>query len=130
MGDNRNRWTPEEDAILREHRDHGASWEGFRELLPGRSRFAIISRRNALGIRMSEGARGRMLSERKHALDRRTPPGLRRRVPSAPWSDEQRIALVRLATEMVDACGHDLRECLQELARVIGEHRRGARCRS
>ena len=105
------RWSDEENAAILANPEHGAEWRGWTRLLPGRSKSAIKQRRVALGVAAKQG-------RRKRAQE-----------PSEPWTDEQRVALVRLATEMVDACGHDLRECLQELARVIGEHRRDARCR-
>lgn len=43
-------WTPEEDAILREHAAKGPKWEGLRELLPKRTYNAICNRRQMLGI--------------------------------------------------------------------------------
>lgn len=103
------RWSEEENAAILANPEHGAEWRGWLKLLPGRSKSAIRQRRIALGVAAKRGRRKR-------------PPELPE--PSEPWSDEQRVALVRLATEMVDACGHDLRECLEELARVIDEHRK------
>ena len=43
-------WTEEELAALREHYpSHGPSWEGWSELLHGRSYSAIVSRASVLG---------------------------------------------------------------------------------
>lgn len=46
MGNQQNRtpWTPEEDRLLCENYSHGPSWEGWSEILPGRSRDSIKSR--------------------------------------------------------------------------------------
>lgn len=119
-------WTPEEDAFLRENREHGPSWEGYRRAMPGRTEIAIASRRKKLGITFKHGERRaynqywkRLRFGRKG--EAATPPPRR---ASAPWTDEQRVALVRLATEMVDACDHELPECLEELGRIIAEWRR------
>lgn len=47
------RWGPGEDAKLARHYpDHGADWDGWEGLLPGRSRRAIQCRAQDLGVRM------------------------------------------------------------------------------
>ena len=49
------RWTAEEDALVREHYpSHGATWEGWRELLPNRSLNAIRVHANGLGTLASK----------------------------------------------------------------------------
>lgn len=45
-------WVPaEDDALTGHYPTHGPVWEGWRELLPGRSARAISARASALGIR-------------------------------------------------------------------------------
>lgn len=46
------RWTPNEDELLREHYPkHGPSWDGWRRVLPTRSRWAVMRRAKRLGVR-------------------------------------------------------------------------------
>ena len=62
------RWTAAEDAALLDHFcDHGGSWDGWDELLPGRSRAAIWARAHSLGIRMSKAARSESHSRGQRA---------------------------------------------------------------
>lgn len=47
-----NGWTPDEDDILRElYPEHGPSWDGWMKVLPTRSRRAVMTRANRLGMR-------------------------------------------------------------------------------
>lgn len=47
-------WTEEEDAALMAgYGKHGARWEGWKMILPGRSHSSIGARANRLGLRMS-----------------------------------------------------------------------------
>lgn len=47
------RWTPEEDEAVRMHfSEHGAKWDGWKTLLPGRTSKAISVRAHALGVRL------------------------------------------------------------------------------
>lgn len=58
MAGGRVRWTPEEDAMLREHFPrHGAGWGGWAEVLPGRSERAIVLRAFRLCIGVSPSVR-------------------------------------------------------------------------
>lgn len=46
------RWTADEDELLRElYPEHGPSWDGWRRVLPTRSRWAVKSRAKKLGLR-------------------------------------------------------------------------------
>lgn len=50
------RWTPNEDELLREHYpEHGPSWDGWRRVLPTRSRRAVQTRAKKLGIKVQTG---------------------------------------------------------------------------
>lgn len=50
------RWTPDEDELLREHYpEHGPSWDGWRRVLPTRSRWAVQTRAKKLGIKVQTG---------------------------------------------------------------------------
>ena len=52
MGD---RWTPDEDALLREYYPrHGPKWEGWEMLLPRRSHSSIAGRACKIGVRMRD----------------------------------------------------------------------------
>ena len=84
------RWTAAEDAALLDHFcDHGGGWDGWDELLPGRSRAAIWARAHSLGIRMSKAARSESHSRGKTCaeIDRmhHRHPGTARRVLVARW---------------------------------------------
>lgn len=47
------RWTPEEDEAVRTYfSEHGAKWEGWKAILPGRTSKAISIRAHTLGIRL------------------------------------------------------------------------------
>lgn len=78
------RWTPEEDAMLREHFPrHGAGWGGWAEVLPGRSERAIVLRAFRLCIGVSPSVRSahhRAAAMRREA-DRRTANGLQNGMP-------------------------------------------------
>ena len=51
LGPGRSRWKVSELAVLQEHYiNRGASWIGWEKLLPGRSRDAIWSKANSLGL--------------------------------------------------------------------------------
>lgn len=48
-------WTEAEEALVREHYpSHGATWDGWDELLPNRSLNAIRGHANGMGVRASE----------------------------------------------------------------------------
>lgn len=48
-------WTSEEEALLRrEYPDRGSSWDGWGELLPGRSELSIRKKASRLGIRAKD----------------------------------------------------------------------------
>ncbi len=118
-------WTKEEDEILVNHRDHGPSWDGYRHVLPDRTESAITQRRKVLGIAFVQNARA--YGPEMRVSHPKPAPKPKQKLPTRtgkPWTDSQRIELVRLATEMVDRCGHDLPECLGELARIVAEWRR------
>jgi hypothetical protein len=92
------KWTPVEDAALAENMaEHPPSWEGWRELLPGRSF-------NAIKARMGEARR--------------------REAHARPWTDAQRRSLLEHAVAMSRESGHAIGECVDELARLRREHAR------
>lgn len=102
---NGNPWTEREDAILKKFLPyHGPGWEGWKELLPGRSRYAISARKASLGI---AGPRSRAKS---HEV----------------WTEVQKRALARKALEMTREVHHPIDECIAMLDRLTREHRRGA----
>lgn len=50
------RWTPDEDELLRElYPEHGPSWDGWRRVIPTRSRRAVQTRAKKLGIKVQTG---------------------------------------------------------------------------
>lgn len=99
------KWTGAEDAILIENiAKHGPSWEGWAELLPGRSAGAIKSRKATLG---ATGVKAKPEDD-----------------GPAEWTDEQRRLLVESATTITQLCDHSLYECALELARIIKRYRR------
>lgn len=52
------RWTPEEDAALREHYPaHGTAWPGWAAVLPGRSEWGRRERAYKLGVTGTRGPR-------------------------------------------------------------------------
>lgn len=51
-------WSPAEDAVLMGNCAHGPSWDGWSELLPGRTRGAISVRASKLGVGMGRGGHG------------------------------------------------------------------------
>jgi hypothetical protein len=51
-----NRWSEaEEEAVAREFPSHGQDWEGWAEILPGRTPGAIKARASALGVGLERG---------------------------------------------------------------------------
>lgn len=104
-------WTPTEDAIIRENADMGPSWEGYALLLPGRSKTAIMSRRQKLGVQFTRGG------ARDKAEHRR--PRQKRAESSTAWTAEQTEALVLCMQEMTEKTNHTVNECLVEFARIV-----------
>lgn len=50
------RWMPDEDELLRDlYPEHGPSWDGWMRVLPTRSRRAVVTRANKLGMRAQTG---------------------------------------------------------------------------
>ena len=80
----RGRWSAEEDAILEAHYpDHGGAWEGWEELLPGRSAADIRRRAGYRGLRVTPEAlsAGRRRAQAAGAAARAaTPDPLERRI--------------------------------------------------
>lgn len=89
----RQRWTPEQDALILAHPDKMATWEGWKELLPGRSSNSITVRRYLLGV--------------SPARDR------------AKWTSKQRKALAHYMKLMCSDTGHDPYECMAEMRRLL-----------
>ena len=110
-------WTPTEDAIIRENADMGPSWEGYALLLPGRSKTAIMSRRQKLGVQFEIGG-ARKSGNRKKV--RKT----RHALPDTIWTDEENEALVRSVVEMTERTNHTARECVVQFARIIKTYRK------
>ena len=115
-------WTPEEDDFLIRNREHGPSWDGYCRALPGRTKLAITNRRKALGIAFEQHARAYGPEVRVSSPKPAPKPVPKQKPPTRtdkPWTDSQRLELVRLATEMVESCDHGLPECLRELGRLV-----------
>ena len=54
-------WTDKEEEILRElYPDNGSKWDGWRHVLPNRTRGQITLHARDLGIKMSKEARSRL----------------------------------------------------------------------
>ena len=103
------RWTPEEDELLRKNLpSHGPSWEGWKDILPGRTSGAIQTRKSTLGIK---GVRSN------------SAPG--KEPSSESWTDEQRLKLLAHVSDMIDQTGHTVKDCMTELSRLTNEYRRG-----
>lgn len=64
-------WTEAEDALLREHYpEHGADWDRWAELLPGRSRFAIRTHASQAGIAALRHGKGALWKDREDEVVR------------------------------------------------------------
>lgn len=105
-------WTPTEDAIIRENADMGPSWEGYALLLPGRTKAAIMVRRQKLGVQFEVGGARKGNNQKK---TRRT----RHALPDTIWTDEENEALVRSVVEMTERTNHTVRECVVQFARIV-----------
>ncbi len=142
------RWTAEEDELVREHYpEHGPSWAGWSDVLPGRTRANLQVHAYRLGITMEGCARERAWSPaeldaiREHypehgskwpgwadLLDGRTPGAIAARAERigvhrygrvyGPWTDRQRKAMLRALAGVSSACGHTVRDCLGEATRL------------
>ena len=86
-------WTPEQDALILTHPDKGSSWEGWKELLPGRSRHSINIRRYILGVSPARDG--------------------------AKWTSKQRKALAHYMKLMCSDTGHNPYECMAEMRRLL-----------
>ena len=86
-------WTPEQDALIMANPDKGSSWEGWKELLPERSRHSINIRRYILGVSPSRDM--------------------------AEWTSEQKAALAHGMAEVCKATGHNPYECMNEMRRLL-----------
>lgn len=63
------RWTEDELATLGEHyRERGSEWEGWAELLPGRSAAAIGVKASEEGLTKRKCKRGRWSADEERAL--------------------------------------------------------------
>jgi hypothetical protein len=99
-------WTKDEDEILRRFLpSHGPGWEGWKELLPDRSRYAISARKVSLGI---AGPRSRPKSREA-------------------WTEVQKRTLARKALEMIREVHHPIDECIAMLDKMMREQRSGLR---
>ena len=109
-------WSEAEDSMVRKYFGmHPASWDGWGDVLPGRSGGSIRKRAEALGIKgVGSGAnfRERSPKRRSERDDSRT--------ASRDWTEEQQVALVKSMRDMVDTTGHEVKECLEEFARIVG----------
>ena len=110
-------YTEEEDEILRRNAHRSLDWDGWKELLPNRSKCSINSRRARLGI----GTRRRG-GEIAQAPDKAT---VRR-----GWGEGQRIALREGVAALVAATGHTLAQCAVEYQRMQLEDRKAGRSAS
>lgn len=84
------RWTKEEDGNLAVYYPiYGPNWDGWDELLPGRSRRAISARATKMGVYVDE-----------------------------TWSAWERKHILRKLYDMASEVGHSPRSCLAELQRL------------
>lgn len=112
-------WTPTEDAIIRENAEMGPSWEGYAILLPGRSKTAIMSRRQKLGVAFDRGgARPATKRDKPRRKPQRNP-----QADAGTWTDEQSVTLVKCVLDMTRRTGHTTRECFFQLAKVVAAYR-------
>lgn len=88
-------WTPEQDALIMAHPDKGSSWEGWKELLPNRSRHSINIRRYLLGVSPSRDC--------------------------GTWTNEQRSVLIHGMRQMCAEAGHNPYECMAEMRRLLAQ---------
>lgn len=117
------RWTDEEDDLLIDNRAHAGSWVGWRTMLPHRSEASINIRRQKLGIQFDHGGNqsGITQAPRPTQAARSLGKAFRRPGSTSPWTDEQRMALVRSLMGMLEDTGHSFRECMDELGRLVSE---------
>lgn len=95
-----NKWSTSDEKTLREcYPTYGPSWDGWKLLLPERSLAAIANHASMLGI----------ATNRRHDVAK----------VDRQWTAKQRGALLRYVTRMTVECGHDLRECMLELTRLL-----------
>lgn len=88
-------WTTKEIETLREcHEEHGISWDGWAEALPGRSMEAIRQRASKLGLR-------------------------KRR----PWTDRERAAVVRAVLDVAREIGRPPISCTVMALCLLREER-------
>lgn len=100
------KWTPEEDAVVREAGSkYGKEWAGWSEALPDRSLSAIEQRRAALGV---------------------TGRWSRKRAAKREWTEGQSVALLKCVRLMMQATGHTPEECIRQFKRLKRERARGA----
>lgn len=91
-GHRRGSWTEGEDAALaREYAGHGPSWEGWRELLPGRSPAAIRNRAQGMGLT---------------------------RQPTGRWSADQDAYLLTQLQAIARRTGHSERQVVARAVRL------------
>jgi hypothetical protein len=97
------KWTPDEDAVVRDAGTrHGLEWDGWADVLPNRSASAIAQRKVALGVISDRSTR-----------------------PREPWTDEQRVALLKGVRWTQAATGHQFDECIREY-RQLKRRNKGA----
>lgn len=125
------RWTPDEDELVRRHYPgHGATWDGWAELLPAHPKApAIRSRATKLGVRAGRGVQhANMLAarERSHYGSKTHRSHVLRqgevKVAKARrkrWTDRQRLAMVGHLRDMCRETGHTLNECCAEWNRLL-----------
>ncbi len=88
-------WEPEEDAILRLHyQTKPKDWDGWRRLLPGKTRKQIAGRAWALGLKSPKGG----------------------------WTDEARKDLVLSVKGVSERTGHSFTGCICELNYIRKKH--------
>ena len=139
------RWTAEEDALVREHYpSHGATWEGWRELLPHRSLNAIRVRAHGLGLHVDPDviarnnakatavrARGKWRDELPgrgcaEIAGKAKALGLRRECAGRIFTDDDRRAILAAVVALADSLRIPPRAVAYEVMRLGIEHERRA----
>ncbi len=141
-------WTNEEVDVLREHYpEHGARWDGWGRLLPGRSEASITHAAERWGVRhrryWTEGEDEVLRTHYpskpmgwpgwKRLLPGRTRKQVRNRAAmlglkcprGEGWTDAQRRDLILSVNGVATRTGHTFLGCVKELNNLRDRHERG-----
>lgn len=108
------RWSDAETAtLLANYQAHGADWDGWAELLPGRTIGAIHSKAHLLGLRLvPETAMRRKIAGRQ--------------LGHRPWTPEMDRAAVSAIYLLAKAVGRTASECAVRILELEDARRTGA----